>query len=117
MVKVPNTEEEDYTEPLLVSIGVSSPTINCTTILDSGADVNVLSKEVYLSLHANKLLPSTTTFSSFTNTESDCQGILTTTLYLQGHKEHCTFYVTTNSDCAHEVILKEELDGQAQMFS
>ena len=36
-------EEDDYLEPMLVSISISSPTITCITILDSGVDVNVLS--------------------------------------------------------------------------
>ena len=101
MVKMRTLREEDYTEPLLVTIGMSSANINCTTILDSRADVNVMSQEVYQKLHVNKLLPLTAIFGSFTNTETECQGILTTTIYLEDTKEPCTFYVTTNEDCAH----------------
>lgn len=56
-------------------------------------------------LTASKLLPSTSTFISFTNEETECQGLLTTTIFLQGQLELCTFYVSARSkECAHEVI-------------
>ena len=48
---------DDYTKlPLLVAIGVSSLTITCTTILDSGADVNVISVEAYNNLKIQDLM-------------------------------------------------------------
>ena len=92
MVKKQGKEDEDYTEPLLVALGLSSPHIICTAICDLGANVNVLSAATYRRLEASKLLPSTVTFNSFTNTESPCQGLLSTMLYLQGQEELCSFY-------------------------
>ena len=84
MVKVHTTEEEEYIEPLIVPIGLSSPQLICSAILDLGTDVNVLSMDIYQNLSAKKLLPSTASFKSFTNDKSNCHKILTTTIYIQG---------------------------------
>ena len=105
VVKVKKRRKEAYTKPLIVPIGISSPQIVCSAILDFGADVNVLSREVYHNLSTNKLLPSTASFNSFTNDASNCHGILSTTIYIQGITETCTFYVLENTECAHEAIL------------
>ena len=43
MVKVNEVATEDYTDPLLVPLGIVSPQVTCTAILDLGADVNVMS--------------------------------------------------------------------------
>ena len=47
MVKLQTNQDEDYTKPFLVSIGISLPLITCSAILDLGAYVNVLSAEIY----------------------------------------------------------------------
>ena len=77
-------EDDDYVEPLLISIGLTNPHNTCTSILDSGADVNVLSADVYQRLSTNELLPSSSVFNSFSNSSSAFQGVLTMTIYLQG---------------------------------
>lgn len=100
-----NIEEDDYTAPLLVDIRISLTKTTCTTILDSRADVNVLSAEIYNQLKDMQLLPATTTFCNFTNKESKCLGLFKTTIYIQGHQELCTFYVSANTECAHDEIL------------
>ena len=105
MVQVNEVATEDYTDPLLVPLGIVSPQVTCTAILDSGADVNVMSAQLYQGLHTNKLLPSTATFNSFSNQQTECMGILTTKIFIQHQEETCTFYVTNTNDCAHEVIL------------
>lgn len=56
MVEIKTNEGDDYNELILVTIGISSPTLTHTTILDSGADVNVLSAEAYQHLAEHKLL-------------------------------------------------------------
>lgn len=96
MVHVKEVEDEDYTEPLLLSVGISSPTIICTAICDFEANVNVISIQAYLKLAANKLLPTAATFNNFTNKESSCQGLLTTKICLQGYEEQCSFYVSAS---------------------
>ena len=105
MVKVNEVVTEDYTDPLLVPLGIVSPQVTCTAILDSGADVNVMSAQLYQGLQTNKLLPSAATFNSFSNQQTECMGILMTKIFIQQQEEPCTFYVTNTNDCAHEVIL------------
>lgn len=105
MVQVNENQTEDYTAPLLVPLGIVSPQVTCMAILDSGADVNVISKQLYQGLQTNKLLPTTAVFQGFSNQQTQCIGILTMNIFIQEQEEPCTFYVTDTNDYAHEVIL------------
>ena len=88
MVQVNEVATEDYTDPLLVPLGIVSPQVTCTAILDSGADVNVMSAQLYQGLQTNTLLPSTATFTSFSNQQTECIGILTTKSLFNSTKSH-----------------------------
>ena len=91
MVQLQISEDEEYTEPLLMPIGIVSSQITYFAILDFGADVNVLLAQLYQHLNTNKLLPSTTIFNSFTNKQIDCIGFLTTSIFTQDIEVIFTF--------------------------
>lgn len=96
---------EGYTEPLLIPLGIVSPQVTCTAILDSGVDVNVMSAQLYEGLQTNQLLPSTARFNSFSNHQTDCKGVLTTSIFIHHRQEPCISYVSNTNESAHEVIL------------
>ena len=66
-VKTMTVTDEDYVEPPTLMVGVEKATKLHFALLDSGADANIMSFEVYTSLKNKKAKESSTQFFAFDN--------------------------------------------------
>ena len=125
MAQVSDKENEDYVPPMLLQIGINNANKTCKPLLDSRADVNVMAEHMYKAFVKQPLSPTTTQLNNIANQSINCQGMATVSLFVDGHKEDCQFYVTNNEESAHDIILgrawihkhKCQFNWEAQLIS
>ena len=105
MVHVCKQDAEDYVQPMLLPLGINHAYQSCTALLDSGADVNVMAAHIYEAYVKQPLTSTTSNLNNVGNQSIVCHGMTTASIYVNGHKENCQFYVTKNEESAHDVIL------------
>ena len=98
-------EEEEYIPPIQLTVGINMAQATCKAILDIGSDVNIMSEAIYAHLVRTPLQPTTTSFASFSNHETQCKGMVTVNLHVHGCQEQCEFYMAKFKESKNELIL------------
>ena len=98
-------EEEEYIAPIQLTVGTNTAQATCKPILDIGSDVNIMSEAIYAHLVRTPLQPTTITFVSFSNHETQCKGMVTVNLHVHGCQEQCKFYVAEFKESKTKLIL------------
>ena len=86
-------------------VGIDNANNACTTLLDSGAAVNVMAEHVFNKFVINPLTPTTIQLNNVSNQAITCKGMAIVSVSVGAHKEDCLFHVTDNKESAHDVIL------------
>lgn len=104
-ISIVSKEEEEYIPPIQLTVGINTAQATCKAILDMGSDVNIMSQAIYTHLVRTPLQPTTTTFASFSNYETQCKGMVTVNLHVHGCQEQCKFYVAKFKESKTKLIL------------
>lgn len=76
-----------------------------TALIDSGADCNVMSYDMWESLGKPKLVPSMLSFKSFFGTQIASLGKLCTKVRIKDRSMHVYFHVANKGQAAVNVVL------------
>ena len=90
---------------MLLQIGINNANKTCKALLDSGADVNIMAEHIYNAFVRQPLTSTSAQLNSIANQEVNCQGMVTVSVFVDGCKEACQFYVTGSEESAHDIIL------------
>ena len=100
-------EEDQFVEPFRLEINLlaQKATVSTHALIDSGADLNVISWEIWDAMGQPKLDPSKLRFIGFSQAESECLGSITFKVSIQDEPLYVKFYVATKGESVEHVIL------------
>ena len=100
-------EEDQFVEPFRLEINLlaQKATVSTHALIDSGADLNVISWEIWDAMGQPKLDPSKLRFIGFSQVESECLGNITFKVSIQDEPLYVKFYVATKGESVEHVIL------------
>lgn len=93
-VAVQTTDEEEVNfQPSTLLIGLKDGINTYTALLDSGADVNILSIDIFNKLRNKQKESTTVQLSTFNHNTSECSRKVNIPLHIQGKVEETPFYL------------------------
>lgn len=100
-------EEEDFVEPFHIQLQMHTQTaaFHASALIDSGADCNVMSHEVWNALGNPTLTSVHTQFHSFSKEATPSLGKWCIKISIQDQPMYCTFYIANKDQALVDVVL------------
>ena len=100
-------EEDPFVEPFCLGINLLSQkaTLSTHALIESGADLNGISWEIWDAMGQPRLNPSNLRFIGFSQAESECLGSITFKVSIQDEPSYVKFYAATKGESVEHVIL------------
>ena len=105
--------EELTVKPFTINLQLVTVTHewSATALIDSGADCNVMSYEMWVQLGKPELAPSMLSFKNFSRTQTTSLGKLCLKVRIKDQSMHIVFHVTHENQAAVNVVLGRQWMG------